>query len=89
MSSNFTELVGTNLALMKVVERAVRLVLANITRKRRMRDEMLATLSAIYDEELTRSGDPNKAVNVAAERFGDPAELTAELQATVPKLEQC
>jgi ATP-dependent Clp protease ATP-binding subunit ClpC len=53
-----------------------------------MRDEMLAHLSALYDEELTRSGDPTKAVNNAAERFGNPTELTAELQATVPKLEQ-
>jgi hypothetical protein len=73
---------------MKVVERVVRPVLASNNRKRRMRDEMLAHLSAIYDEELTRSGDLTKAVNAAAERFGNPTELTAELQATVPRLER-
>lgn len=88
MSTNFAEMSSTTLALMKVVERVVRPVLANIVHKRRMRDEMLAHLTAIYDEELTRSGDPTKAVNTAAERFGNPAELTAELQSTVPKLEQ-
>lgn len=88
MNTNFDEIDGVRVALMKIVERAVRPVLANIVRKRRMRDEMLAHLSAIYDEELTRSGDPIKAVNTAAARFGDPTELTTELQATVPKLEQ-
>lgn len=82
------EVFKIRLLQMKIVERAVRPVLANIVRKRRMRDEMLAHLSAIYDEELTRSGDPNAAVKAASERFGSPAELTAELQATVPKHEQ-
>jgi ATP-dependent Clp protease ATP-binding subunit ClpC len=82
------EVFKIRLLQMKVVERAVRPVVANIHRKRRMRDEMLSHLSAIFDEELARSGDPVKAVNAAAQRFGDPSELTAELQATVPKLEQ-
>jgi hypothetical protein len=76
------------LAQMKIVERVVRPIQANIVRKRRVRDEMFAHLSAIYDEELIHSGDPTKAVNAAADRFGDPTELTAELQATVPWREQ-
>lgn len=78
----------TRLAQMKIVERVVRPVLANSARKRRMRDELLAHLSAIYDEELVRSGDPAVAANAAAERFGDPAELTVELQSTVPQHER-
>ncbi len=59
-----------------------------MVRKRRMRDELLAHLSAIYDEELARHNDPLAAVAAAGERFGSPAELTAELQATVPYLER-
>jgi hypothetical protein len=76
------------LAQMIVVERVVRPVRANIARKRRMRDELLAHLSAIYDDELARSEDPVAAVNAAAKRFGNTIELTAELQATVPRREQ-
>jgi hypothetical protein len=76
------------LSQMKVVERAVRPVRANIARKRCMREELLAHLSAIFDEELARAGDPTAAVNAAAERFGDSSELTAELQASVPRREQ-
>lgn len=78
----------TRLAQMKIVERVVRPVLANSARKRRMRDELLTHLSAIYDDELVRSGDPAVAANAAAERFGDPAELTVELQSTVPQHER-
>lgn len=77
-----------HLALMKIVERAVRPVRCNTARKRRMRDELLAHLSEIYDEELARSGVPTAAVRGAATRFGDPNELTAELQAAVPRREQ-
>ena len=78
----------SNIALMKHVERIVRPVKASVRRKRKMREELLAHLSAIFYEELARSGDPTAAVNTATERFGDPAELTAELQATAPRLER-
>jgi ATP-dependent Clp protease ATP-binding subunit ClpC len=81
------EIFKIRLLQMKIVERAVRPVRANIARKRRMRDEMLAHLSAIYDEELAGHNDPLVAVKATAKRFGDPAELTAELQATVPRRE--
>ncbi len=73
---------------MKIVERVVRPLRANIARKRKMRDELLTHLSASYDEEFARSQDPMKAVNAAGKRFGDPNELTAELQQTVPWIEQ-
>jgi hypothetical protein len=68
-----------------VVERAVRPVRATMVRKRRMREELLAHLSAIFEEEAARLGDERAALERAAERFGDPAELTAELQQSVPR----
>jgi Clp amino terminal domain, pathogenicity island component len=73
---------------MKIVERVVRPLRAHIQRKRRIRDELLAHLSAIYDEELTHCNNPEAAVAAASKRFGNPVELTAELQATVPRFER-
>ena len=88
MNTNITAIDDTTLALMKIVERAVRPVRANTIRKRKIRDELLAHLTAIYDEELTRLDDPALAVAAAAKRFGDPTELTDELQQTVPRRER-
>ena len=68
-----------------VVERAVRPVRATMTRKRRIREELLAHLTAIFEEEAARLGDEQAALERAAERFGDPAELTPELQQSVPR----
>jgi hypothetical protein len=73
---------------MKIVERAVRPLQASMARKRRMRDELLAHLSAIFDEELARHNDPFVAVEAAAQRFGNLSELILELQMTVPRFEQ-
>jgi hypothetical protein len=70
--------------LMVLVERAVRPVRAGERRKLRMRDELLAHLTAVYEEEKARRGDDPAALAAAAERFGDPADLTRELQAAVP-----
>jgi hypothetical protein len=74
--------------LMKVVERAVRPVRAGIVRKRRMREELFAHLTAIYEEELSRSGDPRSAVEAAAGRFGDSVELAEELNGALPYYER-
>jgi hypothetical protein len=82
------EVLKIRLLQMKIVERAVRPLLANMSRKRRMRDELLAHLSAIFDEEFGRCKDPKAALEAAGKRFGDPAELTAELQMTVPRPER-
>jgi hypothetical protein len=82
------EVLKIRLLQMKIVERVVRPLLANMQRKRKIRDELLAHLSAIYDEELTRCHDAEAAVAAAGKRFGDPAELTAELQPTVPRFER-
>ena len=71
------------LAQLKFVERIVRPVRCTTPRKRKMREELLAHLSAIYDEELSRTSDPDAAWHTAVERFGAPAELTCELQHSV------
>ena len=75
---------NTHKALMIEVERAVRPVRTSQARKLRMREELLAHLSAIFEEEATRSSDEQSALDQAKQRFGDPCELAHELQQTVP-----
>jgi hypothetical protein len=70
------------------VERAVRPVRAAEARKLRMRQELLAHLEAACEEEHARLGDREAAQAEAVRRFGDPAAVTAELQASVPLLER-
>ena len=70
------------------VERAVRPVRALDGRKDAMREELLAHLTAIYREELEATGDEAAAVEAAMRRFGQPAELTGELEASVPRMER-
>lgn len=70
------------------VERVVRPIRARPGRKARMRRELLAHLTGIYDEERASLGDDRLALAQAVRRFGDPAELTRELQATVPRVER-
>jgi ATP-dependent Clp protease ATP-binding subunit ClpC len=69
---------------MRTVEKIVRPVRASTPRKRKMREELLAHLSAIYDQELVRLHTPGAALKAAAERFGNPGELTEQLQAALP-----
>ena len=45
---------------MKLVERTVRPVHASVARKRKMREELLAHLTGIYEEELTALGQSNR-----------------------------
>jgi hypothetical protein len=68
---------------MVVVERAVRPVQAGPTKKLRMREELLAHLTSIYEEEVAHLGDEAAARAEAIRRFGDPVALTVELQQTV------
>jgi hypothetical protein len=72
-----------------VVERAVRPVRATMARKRRMREELLAHLVAIFDEEAQRLGDEQAALEQAKRRFGDPRELTPQFQQAVPWWDRC
>jgi hypothetical protein len=74
--------------LMVRVERVVRPVRATGSRKLKMREELLAHLTAIRDEERAKHGDDAAALPEALRRFGDPAELTKELQDTVPRYER-
>lgn len=62
------------------VERAVRPVRAGARRKDRMREELLAHLASIYEEEFARLGDERPAREEAVLRFGEPAALTRGLQ---------
>ena len=74
----------THKALMVEVERAVRPVQASQARKLRMREELLAHLTTIFEDEAARCGDEQAALDQARKRFGDPRELAKELQQTVP-----
>ena len=74
--------------LMVHVERAVRPVRAEPARKLKMRRELLAHLTSIYEEERARRSDPAAARAEALRRFGEPAALTRELQDSVPALER-
>lgn len=78
------EVLKIRLAQMQIVERTVRPVHGSTTRKRKIREELLAHLSAIYDQELARLHNPPAALKVAAERFGDSRELAQELEAALP-----
>lgn len=68
---------------MVLVERAVRPVKAGPKKKLRMREELLAHLTSIHEEELARPSDDATARAEAIRRFGDPAVLTTELQQSV------
>src|SRR5262245_60513230 len=73
-----------NETLMKHVERVVRPLRAGKDRKLAMRRELLAHLTAIYEEELARNADASAALAAAKARFGEPAELTRELARSLP-----
>jgi hypothetical protein len=72
-----------NQELMKVVERAVRPVRADRRRKLRMRQELLSHLTALYVEERAKLGDDAAGFEEACRRFGDPSELSQELDRSV------
>jgi hypothetical protein len=68
------------------VERTVRPVRAELRRKLQMREELYAALQAIFDDERRRQPSDEAAAAAAISRFGPAESLTAELQATVPRL---
>jgi uncharacterized membrane protein HdeD (DUF308 family) len=70
-----------------LVERAVRPVRASASRTRKMREELLAHVTAVFEEERAKLPDDETALARTAQRFGAPAELTAQLQASVPALD--
>jgi hypothetical protein len=72
-----------------VVERAVRPIRASRALKRKMREELLAHLMSVFEEELERVGVEHAALNEVKRRFGDPRELSKELQGTVLSWDRC
>jgi hypothetical protein len=67
-----------------IVERAVRPVRASTPRKRQMREELLAHVCGVFEEESAGLGDDRAALERTALRFGSPAEVTSQLQESVP-----
>lgn len=65
----------------RIVESAIRPIRASMSRKRTIREELLAHLTCTVEEELCRADDCITAMNEAAQRFGDPGELSRELEA--------
>ncbi len=75
--------------LKTVVEQAVRPVRATMARKRKIREELLAHLMSIFEEEQGRLGDERVALDQSRRRFGDPRELVALIQAAIPRSDWC
>jgi hypothetical protein len=63
-----------------IVERPVR---ASTPRKGKMREELLAHVVGAFEEEA-KLGDDRAALERTALRFGNPAEVTSQLQESVP-----
>ena len=77
---------STLIQLKILVERAVRPVRASTSRRRKMREELLAHVVGVFEEEA-RLGDEPAALARTQERFGQATELTGQLQASVPRSE--
>jgi hypothetical protein len=74
----------TSLTQLKIiVERAVRPVRASTLRKRKMREELLAHVSGVFEEESAVLEDDRAALERTALRFGNPTAVTNQLQETV------
>lgn len=76
---------ATQIELKKIVERAVRPVRASYDRKRRMREDLLAHVTAVFEDETRSSDDEAAALRRTTDRFGDARRLAEELQASVPR----
>jgi hypothetical protein len=61
---------------------------AGARRKSIMREELLAHLAAIYEDERDRARCADHALAGTLRRFGDSSQLTNDLQASVPALER-
>lgn len=70
-----------------IVERAVRTVRASTLNKRKMREELLAHVSGVFEEEFAHLVDERAALERTALRFGNPGELKEHLQQAIPKMD--
>jgi hypothetical protein len=75
--------------LKSVVEQVVWPIRATSARKRAIREELLAHLWSIFEEEQRRLADERAAFERAQQRFGDPGELTIQLQQAVSRWDRC
>jgi hypothetical protein len=75
---------STHRQLKIIVERAVRPIRASTSRKAKMREELLAHVVGVFEEECARLGDERAALERTAQRFGNPAEVTRQFQESVP-----
>jgi ATP-dependent Clp protease ATP-binding subunit ClpC len=71
--------------LSRLVERTVRPLRASLSRKRRMREELLGHLEAVYEENYQQSHDEQAALSQTKTRFGDPGVLSHELKKSLPR----
>jgi hypothetical protein len=76
---------STLIPLKIMVERTVRPVLASSSRKRKIREEILAHVSEVFEEEKAILGEDEAALDRTAQRFGSAFELTRQLQDSVPR----
>ena len=76
------------LAQMAIVERAVRPLRCGAAHKRKVREELLAHLNGIFEQERATSSDPQAALAAASKRFGDPVELSRQLESSLPRSER-
>ena len=67
-----------------IVERAIRPVRASMSCKRKMREELLAHVNGVFEEEFSQLDDEHTALERTALRFGNPSEVTGQLQESVP-----
>jgi hypothetical protein len=75
---------STMTGLKVIVERAVRPVLASNSHRRKFREELLAHVVGVFEEERARLEDDQTALERTALRFGNPAEVSRQLQKSVP-----
>jgi len=71
---------STYIELEKLVERIVQPVRASVSRKRNMQEELLAHVIAVFEAEWGRFGDEQSALQRTLLRFGNPEEISDELQ---------
>jgi hypothetical protein len=68
-----------------IVERSMRTVRVSADLGWRMRQELLAHVVAVFEEEAAQGGDDNLALDRTVQRLGNPAELAEQLQDSAPK----
>ncbi len=74
---------STLVLLQVIVERIIQPVRASRSCKRNMREELLAHLIAVFEEEAAKLGDERLALERTEQRFGNSDELTGQLQESI------